>query len=103
LLAGADEHLVDGHPAVAGHDVGHRVGDVFRPQRLDRLDLAPAAAPIPLLEPVIRATVPVSGVVMVDDARGNGRTRSRVMDFRLEVVVLPVSDVDEAAGEGAGK
>jgi hypothetical protein len=54
------------------------------------------AAPIPLLEPVIRATVPVSGVVMVDDARGNGRTRSQVMDFRLEVVVLPVSDVDRA-------
>src|SRR6478736_5530168 len=58
--------------------------------------LRAVAAPIPLLEPVIRATVPVSGVVMVDDARGNGRTRSSAMDFRLEVVVIPVSDVDRA-------
>src|SRR6185295_6305444 len=35
-------------------------------------------------------------VVMVDDARGNGRTRSSAMDFRLEVVVIPVADVDRA-------
>src|SRR5436190_2915296 len=32
----------------------------------------------------------------MDDARGNGRTRSGAMDFRLEVVVIPVSDVDRA-------
>ena len=40
FLGRADQQLVDGDPAVPGHDVGHRVGDVAWMQRLDRGRLA---------------------------------------------------------------
>jgi hypothetical protein len=39
LVGRANEHLVDGHPAVAGHDVNDGVSDVLGEQRLDRSDL----------------------------------------------------------------
>jgi hypothetical protein len=52
LLGGPDEEFVDRHPAVAGHDIGRRVGDVVWSQRLDRCRLA-----IPQLDPLTRPTV----------------------------------------------
>jgi hypothetical protein len=40
LFGGANEHLVDGDAAVAGHDVNDGLGDVVGEQGVDRPDLA---------------------------------------------------------------
>jgi hypothetical protein len=39
LVIGADEDLVDGYPPLSRDDLGDRVRDVLRPQRLDAMHL----------------------------------------------------------------